>query len=110
LAHGDWHVTDIVFDRGNGAFVPLTTLEKHHRAICAAATVQHIRLHDLRHTAATLLLEADVHPKVVSDILGHSSIAITMDRYAHVSDALQRAATSRLGDVLSGETQQRNPA
>lgn len=110
IAHADWQATDIVFDRGSGTFIALTTLETRHRAICAAAKVQHIRLHDLRHTAATLLLEADVHPKVVSDILGHSSIAITMDRYAHVSDALQRAATSRLGDVLRGETKRQNPA
>jgi integrase len=41
------------------------------------------RLHDLRHTAATLLLSQDVHPKLVQELLGHSSVAITLDRYSH---------------------------
>ncbi len=110
VAHIDWRATDIVFDGGNGAFVPLTTLENRHRAICAAANVERIRLHDLRHTSATLMIEADVHPKIISDILGHSSIAITMDRYAHVSTELQRTATAKLGDVLSGIMKRRDPA
>lgn len=110
VAHIDWRATDIVFDGGNGAFVPLTTLENRHRAICSAANVERIRLHDLRHTAATLMIEADVHPKIISDILGHSSIAITMDRYAHVSTELQRTATAKLGDVLSGIMKRRDPA
>jgi len=43
-----------------------------------------MRFHDLRHTAATLLLEDNVHPKVVQDMLGHSSITLTLDTYSHV--------------------------
>jgi integrase len=42
-----------------------------------------VRLHDLRHTAATLLLSQGVHPKLVQELLGHSSVAITLDRYSH---------------------------
>lgn len=42
-----------------------------------------IRFHDLRHTAATLMLTAGVNPKVVSEMLGHTSVAITLDRYSH---------------------------
>jgi len=42
-----------------------------------------VRFHDLRHTAATLLLGRGVHPKLVQELLGHSSIAITLDRYSH---------------------------
>lgn len=51
-----------------------------------------IRLHDLRHTHATVLLEAGVHPKVVQERLGHSTIAITLDLYSHVIPSMQRSA------------------
>ena len=50
------------------------------------------RLHDLRHTHATMLLRAGVHPKVVSERLGHASIAITLDVYSHVLPGMQEAA------------------
>ena len=50
-----------------------------------AAGLTRIRLHDLRHTWATLALQAGIHPKVVSERLGHSTIAITLDIYSHVT-------------------------
>lgn len=59
-----------------------------------------IRFHDLRHTAATLLLHAGVHPKVVSERLGHASIAITMDTYQHVAPTLQRDAADAISQLL----------
>jgi integrase len=52
----------------------------------------HIRLHDLRHTHASLLLHAGVHPRVVQECLGHSSIRVTLDTYSHVIGGLQEAA------------------
>ncbi len=58
------------------------------------------RFHDLRHTCATLLLTKDVHPKIVSEMLGHSSIAITLDTYSHVIPGMQEAAASAMEDVL----------
>ena len=54
--------------------------------------VHHIRLHDLSHTHATLMLEAGVHPKIVQERLGHSTIATTIDTYSHVLPGLQEAA------------------
>ena len=60
---------------------------------------------DLRHTHATLLLEQDVHPKIVSERLGHASIAITLDTYSHVSPSLQRAAAARIDEWLAAEVQ-----
>jgi integrase len=60
----------------------------------------HIRFHDLRHTAATLLLLAGVHPKVVSEMLGHASIAITLDLYSHVLPDMQREATLAMERAL----------
>jgi integrase len=57
-----------------------------------------VRFHDLRHTCASLLLLANVHPKVVSERLGHASIAITLDTYSHLLPTMQTSAT----DVLRG--------
>jgi integrase len=51
-----------------------------------------IRFHDLRHSAATLLLDLGIHPKIVSELLGHSQIAITLDLYSHVTATMQQEA------------------
>jgi len=59
-----------------------------------------IRLHDLRHTHATMLLTAGVHPKVVQERLGHQTIAITMDLYSHVQPTTQRDAVTRFRSSL----------
>ena len=55
-----------------------------------------IRFHDLRHSAATLLLGMGVHPKIVQEILGHSNIAMTMNVYSHVLPSMQQDAMSKL--------------
>ncbi len=60
-----------------------------------------VRFHDLRHTCATLLLGQGVHPKVVSEMLGHSTIAITLDTYSHVLPSMQDDAVQRLETALS---------
>lgn len=59
-----------------------------------------LRFHDLRHTSATLALQAGVHPKVVSERLGHATIAITLDTYSHVLPDMQRAAADALDSVV----------
>ena len=59
------------------------------------------RFHDLRHTAATLLLKAGVHPKVVSEMLGHSTIAITLDIYSHAMPDMQREAAGAMENILT---------
>ena len=61
-----------------------------------------LTFHDLRHTAATLLLARGVHPKIVSEMLGHSSIAITLDLYSHVTPTMQRETAAVMDSVLSG--------
>jgi len=60
-----------------------------------------IRFHDLRHTFATLMLQNGEHPKVVQEMLGHATIAITMDTYSHVLPNMQRDAVDRLEVLLS---------
>jgi integrase len=57
--------------------------------------------HALRHTAASLLLAEGVHPRVVMDLLGHSTIALTMNTYSHVIPALERDAAERMNALLS---------
>ncbi|HEY5247354.1 MAG TPA: tyrosine-type recombinase/integrase, partial [Dermatophilaceae bacterium] len=54
------------------------------------------RLHDLRHTHATMLLRAGVDPKVVSERLGHSSISMTLDTYSHVMPGMQQEAAEKI--------------
>ena len=58
------------------------------------------RFHDLRHTTASLLLQQNVHPRVVMDLLGHSEIRITMDLYSHVAPVMQREAAEQMDALL----------
>ena len=75
--------------------------ERRLRPLLRREGLPPIRFHDLRHTAATLMLNAGVNPKVVSEMLGHTSVAITLDRYSHVIPTLQEDAVRRLDQVLS---------
>jgi integrase len=70
------------------------------------AELPQIRFHDLRHTHATLALQAGVHPKVVGERLGHTTVAMTLDVYSHAIPALQQdAAVTAAGLVSGGELQ-----
>ena len=69
----------------------------------ARTDVPRIRLHDLRHTHATLLLQAGVPPKVVSERLGHASVAFTMQVYAHVIPGMQADAAAAFGNLVFGD-------
>jgi integrase len=68
------------------------------------AGVPHVRFHDLRHSHASVLLAANVHPKIVSERLGHSTIGITMDLYSHTTETLQRDAANVVGRLLASAT------
>lgn len=68
--------------------------------IVKAADLEGLRVHDLRHAHATLMLRAGVHPKVVSERLGHASINITLDTYSHVLPGLQEAAAAAIDRAL----------
>ena len=65
------------------------------------ADLPDIRFHDLRHSAATLLLSLGVHPKVVQELLGHTQISMTMDIYSHVLPGLQQDAVGKLNTLLT---------
>jgi len=64
------------------------------------AGLPRIRFHDLRHTAATLMLGRGVHAKIASEMLGHSTIAVTLDLYSHVTPTMQREAADAVDAVL----------
>jgi integrase len=64
------------------------------------AGLPEIRFHDLRHTAATLMLQKGIHPKVVQERLGHSSISMTLDTYSHVLPSLQEDVADRMDELL----------
>ena len=61
-----------------------------------------IRLHDLRHTHATLALRAGIHPKAVSERLGHATVAITLDTYSHAIPAMQEEAAAKIAELVFG--------
>ncbi|MDQ3931623.1 MAG: site-specific integrase, partial [Actinomycetota bacterium] len=67
------------------------------------AGLPRIRLHDVRHTHATLMLKAGVHPKIVSERLGHSSVAFTLDTYSHVLPGMQAEAAEMFADLVVGD-------
>ena len=60
-----------------------------------------MRFHDLRHSAATLLLGKGIHPKIVSEMLGHTQVGITLDVYSHVTATMQHQAVNALDDLLA---------
>ncbi len=79
----------------------LTRIRGARRAL-GEDKLSEIRMHDLRHTHATLLLQAGIHPKIVSERLGHAKVSITMDVYSHAVPTLQREAASKLAGLVYG--------
>lgn len=76
---------------------------RHFKPIRDNAKLPKIRLYDLRHTTATLLLSAGENPKVVSERLGHASIVLTLDTYSHVLPTMQKEATNKIEKMMLGK-------
>jgi integrase len=91
-----------LFADGDGGHLLPRKISDAWRAYVRTLDLPPIRLHDLRHTHATLLLAAGVPVKVVSERLGHTKIAMTLDVYAHVLPAMDRDAADRFGQLLAG--------
>ena len=100
LAGSEWQDEDLVFAQANGLPIDKKTDYDDWTRLLQKAGVRHVRLHDGRHTAATLLLSENVHPRVVMELLGHSQMRTTMDIYSHVMPALAREAADRMGALL----------
>lgn len=76
-------------------------MRRSFKPLLNKAGLPDIRFHDLRHCAATLLLAMDVHPKIVQELLGHSTISMTLDTYSHVLPSLQAQAVTRLNNLFT---------
>ena len=92
--------SDLVFLTEFGEAEHPDHFSRRFKNLVTAADVPLIRLHDLRHTNATLSLKAGVHPKVVSERLGHASIAITLDLYSHVTPGISREAADAVESMV----------
>ena len=91
---------DLVFGNVDGTPMDPGTLTHTFARIARRAGLPGTRFHDLRHTFASLMLLAGIHPKIVSEALGHSSVAFTLDVYSHLVPGLQEAAGKRLDEIL----------
>ena len=103
LAAGpEWQDHGLVFATRKGTPIePRGFVEDFKRVLARAGLADSIRFHDLRHSAASLLLVQGVHPRTVMELLGHSQISLTMDTYSHVIPSVMRDAANKMEAVLS---------
>jgi len=99
-ASDTWHENGIVFCNIYGDYLDNTSLTRMFKKLLKDAELPNIRFHDLRHSAATILLSMGVHPKVVQELLGHSSISMTMDTYSHVLPSMQQEAMGKMDNLF----------
>jgi integrase len=96
-----WIEHDLVVDRGDGRPVNPDTLSSGWAIFVRKRALPLVRFHDLRHAHATLMLQQGVHPKIVSERLGHASIGITLDTYSHVLPAMQQEAAAAFDELFT---------
>ena len=94
------HDDDLVFCHHDGSPIDPSSVTHSFKRIVRKLGLVGVRLHDLRHTHASLMLKQGIHPKIVSERLGHSNIGITLDTYSHVMPGLQEAAALRFEEAL----------
>ena len=95
-----WVDRDLVFCNMTGDFLYPDNVSADFKRLVEKAGPPPMRLHDLRHSAATILLAMGVHPKVVQEILGHAQISMTMDTYSHMLPTMQREAMEGLDNLF----------
>ena len=94
-------VEDLVFSHLDGKPYLPDSVTHYWIKLTRRLGLEGIRLHDARHTHATLMMKQGVNPKVVQERLGHSSVAVTIDTYSHVVPGLQEAAARRFDEGLT---------
>lgn len=95
-----WNETDFVFTTQLGNIFPRNTVYEHFKRCAATAGRPDARFHDLRHTFACSALESGVSPKTVSEILGHASVAFTLDVYAHYTQKLAEDSADKMESFI----------
>lgn len=99
-ADADWRDHDYVFCTLHGTHLNPNHIVDEFKKLLKRAGLPNIRFHDLRHSAASLLLSLGIHPKVVQELLGHTQISITMDVYSHLLPGMQKEAMTKLDEAL----------
>jgi integrase len=99
-AGGSWQETGFVFTSSIGTPLEGSNVWKAFRALLDRAGLPQMRIHDLRHTCASLLLAQGVHQRLVMETLGHSQISLMMDTYSHVLPALHAEVAAKMDAVL----------
>jgi integrase len=92
---------DLVFaGEGGNPINPSNLRNRSFKPLLERAGLPRITFHDLRHTCASLLFQRNVHPKFVQELLGHASVAITLDTYSHMLPGMGSEAADAMGDAL----------
>lgn len=94
----EWEEKGLVFPNTKGGYLWVDPMREQLRKLLQEAGLPRLRFHDLRHSAATILLAMGVNSKVVQERLGHSHISITLGVYGHVTESMQQEATAKLND------------
>jgi integrase len=98
LSTPEWENKELVFTNSRGGYLWADTTREQLGKLLQEAGPPAIRFHDLRHSAATILLAMGINPKVVQERLGHSSVSITLGVYGHVTESMQHEATTKLNE------------
>lgn len=98
-----WRDTGLVFTTAHGGFIEPRNANRMFRDVCTKAGVPQLRVHDLRHSCATLLFTMGVQPATVQRILRHSSITVTTGTYVEVIEAVQRDALDSMGTLFGAD-------
>jgi integrase len=100
-AGASWQDSDLVFTNAIGRPIEPVVLNRDYKALLKKAELpKTLRFQDLRHSAASLLLAQGVHPRAIMELLGHSSITVTMNVYGHVMPAMMREAAEKMDMIL----------
>jgi len=102
-----WQENDLVFCNKHGGYLHPTHLYEMFQQLLEDAGLPHRRFHDLRHGAATILMAMGIHVKVIQELLGHSSAALTLNVYGHVLPSLQKEAMEKW-DTLFGQREEQD--
>ena len=95
-----WQESGYVFCNGRGGFLQEKQLYDMYKRLLKRAGLPNIRFHDLRHSAATIMIKMGVNPKVVQEVLGHSNINITLNIYTHVLPSMQQEVATKLDNLF----------
>ena len=96
-----WQEQDLIFPSPIGTPLDPSNVVKAYKRSLEKAGLPKLRFHDLRHTAATLMLQEDINPKIVQERLGHSDISLTLNTYSHVLPHMQEEAAEKMDELLT---------